>query len=157
MKNFGSPTPKRSLLWANATKVSNFRTDRLQRRGEVANQLVIKYKNKKGESKFQGNAAMKRSGTFSCILKKHITSASFAYTFEDIMRCHHCMEQLSSVNLRTYPLGFALRYISCWEDLKDPTSKGKLRPALEAGFCFSLFYRNPPAPAQSPIYTWLQP
>jgi len=66
MKHFGALTPKRSLLWSNTTRVSNFRTDRLSLRGKAAKQLVRKYENKRGETKFQGNSSMKQSGTLSC-------------------------------------------------------------------------------------------
>ena len=42
-------------------------------------------------------------------------------------------------NPRSYPLGFALRYITCWDDLKEIGPKGALRDSFEA----TMFFRNP--------------
>ena len=65
MMHYGSVTPKRSVLWSNSKKIIKFRTPRLRRKYKVKKALVKKYKNRRGENKFQGNDNMSKSGMLS--------------------------------------------------------------------------------------------
>ena len=63
MKKWGSPTAKRSVMWSSSKKVGYFRTGKLKRGlgADRAKALVTRYRNARGEKKFQGNKRMAKS------------------------------------------------------------------------------------------------
>ena len=63
MKKYGALTPKRSVLWSSSKEIRWFRTGKLKRGkgAESAKSLVNKYKNRRGETRFQGNRNMAKS------------------------------------------------------------------------------------------------
>lgn len=65
MRNWGSRTPKRSVMWSSSKRVGLFRTGKLKRGhgADCAKALVTKYRNAHGEKRFQGNKNMAKSAT----------------------------------------------------------------------------------------------
>lgn len=66
MKHWGAKTPKRTVMWSSSKNVRWFRTGKLKRGegGSQAKALVTKYRNSRGETKFQGNKRMAKSSTY---------------------------------------------------------------------------------------------
>ena len=63
MKKWGAMTAKRSVMWSSSKKVGYFRTGKLKRGqgADRAKALVTRYRNARGEKKFQGNKRMAKS------------------------------------------------------------------------------------------------
>ena len=131
MMHYFSATPKRSVLWWNSKKIIKFRTPRLRRKYKVKKALVKKYRNRRGEKRFQGNENMSKSGMLSF-------SGCCVQILCALMNGPRSFDPQILQNLRSYPLGFALRYITCWDDLKEVGPKGALRDSFKA----TMFFRT---------------
>ena len=62
MKGWGSPTPKRSVLWSNSSAVQLFRTDKKYAKADRnVKALADKYKDRAGCKRYKGSSSMKAS------------------------------------------------------------------------------------------------
>ena len=141
MIKFGSRTPKPSLLWSNSKNVGVFRTGTLrrQRLKRKQPQLVKHYRDGSGQKRFSGiRKNLKKSGFHG--FKRCFPFGHYLY-FYGLGLCFFFLA-IHSCLPRAYPLGFALKYLKHFEDLKKKTCRLRQLPvqAWHIGFYIYITY-----------------
>ena len=125
MRLLGSKYPKRSVIWGNTQKIWRFKTGQLKTRKSKKSMLVKRYRDQRGRSRFVGKTkALKHSACLDCVIPLPVTKtiivdicvpATAILTLDSVL----CFLRDCLWDLRCYPLGFGLRYLSMFEDLQQ--------------------------------------
>ena len=141
MKKYGHQSPKRSSLWANTREVGIFATGKLKLKKGDRSLLVHQYVDSSGRKRFVGKKmAMKRSGTFVCMVYLTILFLSYLFgglkfkrnkgiskpvlVLNSIPKIYTYIDHEQRPSLRRYPLGFGVKYVKVFDTLrKNPGLK----------------------------------
>ena len=123
MCKYGSPSPKRTVLWGNSKGVKRFRTDKLTKKD--LERLPVRLARKSGDGRgYTGNkTALKQSQHLACKgFFKSCTAPDAHAAFQHV---------------RSYPSGFGAKYARIFKKLQAAITTPHHRKAMIQGICMS--------------------